>query len=85
MATESSLPSGRPHGGLGPLRLLLVTLLVPVTVASIVYRHASSNDAERPLVWAGATFFAGLTDMGVGSIIVGLLYFAVRKERTDGA
>lgn len=85
MATESNSPSDEPRSGPGPLGLLLMTFLVPVATASIVYRHATSNDTERPLAWAGATFFAGLTDMGAGSLVVGLLYFAVRRERTDGA
>ncbi|WP_188976555.1 hypothetical protein [Halocalculus aciditolerans] len=58
-------------GGAGAI-LSLLWFLVVVGVSVYVYRDAKRLDSRHALAWALASFF--------GSIVVWILYFAVRDE-----
>jgi threonine/homoserine/homoserine lactone efflux protein len=62
-------------GGIELLIVLFVTVLslvVPLVVAVLIYRDAKRRGSRHALAWALGAFF--------GSLVVWLLYYVVRDE-----
>jgi uncharacterized BrkB/YihY/UPF0761 family membrane protein len=66
-------------GGVEILILLLVLLLsfvVPIAVSVLIYRDAKRRHSDHALAWAVGAF--------LGSLVVWVLYYAVRDEVGSG-
>lgn len=61
------------------LAAALFEFFVPVSIAVILARRTSVNDDPNPNAWPVAAFLAGIDNMGVGSVVVALLYHTVRE------
>ena len=52
-------------------------LSVPLGMALIMFYNLTKYEDDHRLAWTLATFFAGLGGLGIGSIVVALLYHTV--------
>jgi len=70
----AALQAGVPGGAelLIALFALLLSFVVPLVVAVLVYRDAKGRGSRHALAWALGAFF--------GSLVVWILYYVVRDE-----
>jgi len=54
------------------LFVLLLSFVVPIVVAFLIYRDAKGRGSRHALAWAVGAFF--------GSLVVWILYYVVRDE-----
>jgi len=68
------LQAGMPGGPeiLIMLFVLLLSFVVPLVVAFLIYRDAKGRGSRHALAWALGAFF--------GSLVVWILYYVVRDE-----
>jgi uncharacterized BrkB/YihY/UPF0761 family membrane protein len=70
----TALQAGVPGGPelLVALFAMLLSVVVPLVVAVLVYRDAKGRGSRHALAWAVGAFF--------GSLVVWVLYYVVRDE-----